>query len=288
MNLRSIALILAAFFAATLSASAQKPQLYISNESHNSLELLDLNSLAITTLYTVGTGSTWHLDDMTLNSAGQLIYSVNQQGMVDLYDPVANQNSILVSGYKWVRDLAIDPGGQSMLFGVYSPGSIYRYNFTTKAVTLLLKKLGTCDGIAYDVYGNLYAVANHNTIIQINPTTGAILYTLTLEAHKGVNGGDGLTYDSYTGALWATHDGTTGFSLIKIPVTASGFSSGTTFTTYPVTGFSSLDGIKSDGKGNLYIGALWEAAVYNIPTNTITQSIVVEGADGVSLVPGTY
>jgi len=48
------------------------------------------------------------------------------------------------------------------------------------------------------------------------------------------------------------------------------------------------DGIKSDGKGNLYIGAIHTVAVYNIPTNTVTRNIVVKGADGVSLVPGTY
>ena len=48
------------------------------------------------------------------------------------------------------------------------------------------------------------------------------------------------------------------------------------------------DGIKSDGKGNLYIGALWTAVEYNIPTDTITRRFVVKGADGVALVPGTY
>jgi hypothetical protein len=48
-----------------------------------------------------------------------------------------------------------------------------------------------------------------------------------------------------------------------------------------------VDGIKSDGKGNLYIGAIWSALVYNIPSNTITENIVVKGADGVGLVPGT-
>ena len=95
-----------------------------------------------------------------------------------------------------------------------------------------------------------------------------------------------MTYDSYTGSLWATHDGTTGNGLLQIPVTAAGL--GSTFSFYPTPGVSAPDGIKSDGKGNLYIGAIWTLAVYNIPTNTITQNVVVKGADGVSLVPGTY
>jgi sugar lactone lactonase YvrE len=89
--------------------------------------------------------------------------------------------------------------------------------------------------------------------------------------------------------LWATHDGTLGGGVLEIPVSPSGFASTSPgFTFYPMPGIGNLDGIKSDGKGNLYIGAIWTAIVYNIPTNTVTHSITVKGADGVSLVPGTY
>lgn len=264
----------------TVFASAQ--QLYISNEPKKSLELLNLANSQITTLYT----ATADLDDLTLNSAGQLIYSIPSLGEVDLYDPVAKTNKVLVTGLKYARDLEIEPGGQTMLIAIYTGGKIMRYNFTTGTTTLLVQKLGTCDGITYDPYGNLYAVANHNTIVQINPATGAVLKTLVLEPHQGVNGGDGLTYDPYTGSLWATHDGTLGFGVLQIPVSASGFSS--SFSLYLTPGVTALDGIKSDGKGNLYIGAIHTLAVYNIPTNTVTKDIVVNGADGVSLVPGTY
>jgi hypothetical protein len=85
--------------------------------------------------------------------------------------------------------------------------------------------------------------------------------------------------------LWVTHDGTTGSGLLEIPTDLS------TFTYYD---FSKVihapDGIKSDGKGNLYVGALWTAATFNIQGSapTLTHSYVVKGADGVSLVPGTY
>ena len=280
-TLREIGIVLIFALMSTFSASAQ--QLYITNESHSSIELLNINTSVLTTLYNIG----GQPDDLTLNSQGQLLYTVPIAGTVNLWDPKTGINTTLVSGEKWARDLEIEPGGQTMLIAVYTPGSIVRYNFTTKTTTTLIKKLGTCDGIAYDPYGNLYAVANHNTIIQINPTTGAIINTLVLEPHQGVNGGDGLTYDSYSGSLWATHDGTTGFGVIKIPVSASGFTSAG-FTFYPSTAFSSPDGIKSDGKGNLYIGAIWTAVIYNIPTNSVTYSFVAKGADGVSLVPGTY
>ena len=282
VTLRGIGLGFTLVLLITFSSSAQ--QLYISNEPQKSLQLLDLNTSPsqITTLYKVGA----KLDDLTLNSAGQLIYSVPSLGTVSLYDPTTGQNTILVSGLKYARDLAVEPGGQTMLIAIYSPGAIVRFNFATGTTTVLAKKLGTCDGIAYDPYGNLYAVANHNTIVQIDPVTGAILNTLVLEPHYKVNGGDGLTYDSYSGSLWATHDGTTGNGLLQIPVTAAGFSSG--FSFYLTPGVNAPDGIKSDGKGNLYIGAIWTVAVYNIPTNTVTKNIAVKGADGLALVPGTY
>ncbi len=275
-----------------LAASSAAQQLYITNESNSTLELLNLNTSALTILYNVGIKP----DDLILNSAGQLIYSVggSTTGAVNLYDPNTGQNSVLVTGVPYARDLQIEPGGQTMLIAQYTgPASIWRYNFATHTATVLVgkaAKLGTCDGIAYDNYGNLYAVADHNTIVQINPVTGAILATLVLEPHSGVNGGDGLTYDSFTGSLWGTHDGKVlGTGLIQIHVLPSGFASTDPgYTFYPLTGIGNADGIKSDGKGNLYVGAIWTALEYNIPTNTITKNIVVKGADGVSLVPGSY
>jgi hypothetical protein len=285
-TLRGIGLLFTLILLITFSSSAQ--QLYISNEPLMRLQLLNLDTTPpqITTLFQLTTD----LDDLTLNSAGQLLYSIPSLGQVDLFDPVTGQNTTLVSGLKYARDLEIEPGGQTMLIAIYSPGEIVRFNFSTGTTTVLTKKLGSCNGIAYDPNGNLYAVAGFNTIVQINPVTGAILDTLVLEPHHGINGADGLTYDSYTNSLWATHAGTTGLGVVQIPVTAAGLGSSFSLFLTPslkLTG-SAPDGIKSDGKGNLYIGAIWTAAVYNIPTNTITQNIVVKGADGVSLVPGTY
>ena len=260
-------------------------QLYYASESQRKLQLLDLGTKQITTLY----NTAGKPDDLILNSAGQLIYSIPGLGQINLYDPTTGQNTTLVSGLTYARDLEIEPGGQTMLIAIYSPGNIVRFNFATGATTVLTTKLRTCDGIKYDPYGNLYAVANHNTVVQIDPTTGAILDTLVLEPHDGVNGGDGLTFDSYSNSLWTTHDGTTGLGLVQIPVTPSGL--GATFTYYnqtnQLTGVAP-DGIKSDDQGNLYIGGIFKVFVYNIPSNAITEIVVAKGADGVSLVPGTY
>jgi hypothetical protein len=278
---RFFAIVSALILATVFSVNAQ--QVYIANESQSKLQLLNLANSQFTTLYEIGGKP----DDLILNANGKLLYTVPIAGTVNQWDPVTQQNTVIVSNLKWARDLEIEPGGQTMLIAVYAPGEIVRYNFTTGTTTTLIKKLGSCDGVKYDPYGNLYAVANHNTIIQINPTTGAIINTLVLEPHHGVNGGDGLTYDSYSNSLWATHDGTTGAGLLQIPVSPSGFTTAG-FTFFPSTKYAAPDGIKSDGKGNLYVGSIATFFVYNIPTNTVTTSLVASGADGVSLVPGTY
>lgn len=257
-------------------------QAYIANESQKKLMQLDFATRLQTTLYTMAAEP----DDLTLNSQGQILYSVPATGTICMYDPATGNNTTLLSGTKWVRDLVMEPGGTSMLIAVYSPGQILRYNFLTGTTSVLSKKLGTVDGLAYDPAGDLFAVANHNTIVQIDPVSGQVLKTLVLEPHLGVNGGDGMVYDSYTGQLWVTHDGklATGpeGGLIEIPTDLSGF------TLYQTGKIQSPDGIDSDGKGNLYIGAVWRAVEYNIPTDSIKKSFVVKGADGISLVPGTY
>lgn len=280
-TIRGILIHCTLLFAIATHSSAQ--QIYIANEPQESLEKLDFTSGLVTTLYHIGAKP----DDLVLNSQGQLIYSVGGTlGDIHLFDPVTGSDTVLVSGLKYARDLTIEPGGASMLISLYVQGEIVRFNFVTGTTTVLFKKKGTVDGTAYDASGNLFAVANHNTVVQIDPVTGAVLKTLVLEPHVGVNGGDGMTYDSYTGQLWISHDGklATGpeGGLIEIPTDLSGF------TSYQTGKINDPDGIKSDGKGNLYIGAIWTAIEYNIPTDTVVKSVNVKGADGVALVPGTY
>jgi hypothetical protein len=242
----------------------------------------------LTTLYEIGAAA----DDMLVSSSGQIIYTVPNAGTLNSFNPATGVNTVLASGINGARDVTMEPSGQTLLVSEYAdPAEIYRYSFVTGKATVFFPKtkgITTFDGVAYDGYGNLYAVATHNTIIQINPVSGAIIATLTIEPHSGINGGDGLTYDPYTNCMWATADGKVmGTGLLKIPVQPSGFVSiSPGYTFYPLS-VGNVDGIKSDGKGNLYIGAIWSALVYNIPSNTITENIVVKGADGVGLVPGT-
>ncbi|MGA9978418.1 MAG: hypothetical protein WBQ08_07280 [Candidatus Sulfotelmatobacter sp.] len=282
MLLRRVILSSIILFTAVSPLVAQ--QMYITNEAGETLQLLDWNTRTLSVLYNIGAKP----DDLTLSPSGQLIYSIPALGNVDMYDPTTGTNSVLITGAMYARDLLIEPGGQTMLVALET-GKILRYNFTAGTAVTLSQKLGSCDGIAYDGFGNLYAVAHHNTIVQIDPVSGAVLSTLVLEPHHVTNGADGMVYDPFTGNLWATHSGTTGNGVIEIFTSAAGFTSAgfTYFELNPHFGFVP-DGVKSDGKGNLYIGAIWTAAIYNIPTNTLTNYFVAKSADGVSLVPGTY
>lgn len=300
-KLRLIAGMSVIYLVSTLSASAQvqpaPAQIYISNEGQSSLQQLNFTTGKLTTLYATAPKP----DDCIVNSAGQIIYSVPDSDTVEMYDPATGIHSILATGIPGARDLEIEPGGQTMLIAkVSSPPEIIRYTFSTGTWVVFVPKAtfgngGSANGITYDPNGNLYAVMNRNTIAQINPVTGAVIANLLTEPRNGANGSDGLTYDSFTNSLWSTHAGKVlGGGLIQIPLQPSGFvpsttnSSGYEFTFIPTPTVSAPDGIKSDGKGNLYVGAIHTALVYNIPTSAITYSIVTKGADGVALVPGTY
>jgi len=273
----------------TMSVTAQVAQIYAACEGKSTLSQYDYVTGVETTLY----NTTGHPDDLVLNSLGQLIYSVPTQGTVNLFDPTTGINTVLATNIGGARDLIITPDGNNLMIAKNaSPASIYEYNFSSGTTTIFFPKtkgITSMNGLSFDVYGNFYAVANRTEILQLNPQTAAIVNTLVLETGKA-GGADGLTYDSYTNSLWTTHDSNTlGDGLVQIPVQASGFvSTPPGFSFYPINNMGGLDGIKSDGSGNLYIGAIWTAPVYNIPTNTLLYNPVVKGADGVALVPDTY
>jgi WD40 repeat protein len=272
-----------------IPAMSQLAQIYAASESFKELVQYDYATGKETILYdTVG-----EPDDLIVNSAGQLIYSVPTQGTVNLWDPGTGINTVLTY-LDGARDLIITPDGQNLMIArIDDPPSIWEYNFASGSTSVFFPKtkgITSMDGLAFDPYGNFYAVASKNTIIQLNPQTGAIINTLVIEPHNGVNGADGLTYDSYSNSLWATHLGKVwGGGLLQFPVQPSGFASTSPgFTFYPLPTVGAPDGIKSDGQGNLYIGAIHTAPVFNIPTQTLVTNPTVKGSDGVALVPGSY
>ena len=222
-------------------------------------------------------------DSLIVDSLGRILYTTQKIGTVSIYDPSTGTNSVIVSGLSFPRDLIFDPGQTTILVSNFGKGEIDRVNLVTGTLTPLLKKQGTVDGLAYDPQGQLFAVVNHHTqIVQLDPNTGKILKTLTVVTNHpvGYYGLDGLTYDSFTGQLWATDVGTAANCLVEIPTDLSGFQ------LFQVGNMPTPDGLVSDGNGNLYIGVnLVKVFEYNIPSDTITKQVKVKQVDDVALVP---
>jgi hypothetical protein len=292
---RTCGLILMFLVGLGVTSSAQ--QFYATSETTGQLELIDLPAKTMTTVYTAAGKP----DSILINSKKQLIYDLSPQGILALYDPATQTDTVLLTNLKSPRDLLFDvptacnpnANANTMLVAEYGIGQIIRYDFTTGTSVNLGKQLGSAassfsvDGLSYDAQGNLFAVASHNTVVQLDPCTGDVLKTLVLEPHYKVDGGDGMVYDPYSGQLWISHDGSNNANgLIEVPTDLSSFSlfqSGE----IPVP-----DGIVSDGKGNLYIGAgLLRLMVYNIPSDTLAasspNSMLVPGIDSLALIAGT-
>jgi sugar lactone lactonase YvrE len=255
--------------------------LYATGEASQLLQEVNMTTGAVTVLANL----TNRPDSLILDSQGRLLYTTGGSGTgtVSMYDPSTKTVSVVMTGLTYPRDLIFDPGQTSLLVSNFGLGQILRLNLSTGAVTTLLTGQGTVDGLAYDPAGQLFAVVNHHTqIVQLDPTSGAILKTLTVVTDHtvGYYGLDGLTYDSYTGDLWVSDVGTAANCLVEVPTDLSGF------TLFQVGNFPSPDGIISDGHGNLFVGAGLVAVIeYNIPTNTITKRVKVSTVDDVVMVP---
>ena len=269
------------------SSSSPQATFYVTDEPGERLYELNYATGAITTVYNIGGKP----DSLVIDpSTGEIFYSVASLRNLSKFDPLTGTNTIVadfgsssaIPGYP--RDLVLEPGGSTLLLGLYSPGKIVRFDISSGSVTTLSSNLGSVDGLAYDPSGNLFAVANHNTIVQIDPTSGAVLKTLLLEPHSAINGADGLTYDPFSLHLWATTDGsgtgTLDNGLIEIATDLSGF------VPFQIGKISVPDGLVPDGQGNLYVASgLAHLMKYNIPSDTILDIVNAPGIDDPVLLP---
>lgn len=260
--------------------------LYATGESVQKLFTVDMSTGEVTPLASL----TNRPDSLIVDSDGRILFTTGgPAGTVSRFDPSTGLVSVIASGLSYPRDLVFDPSQSSILVSNFGRGQIVRINLVTGTVTPLISKLGTVDGLAYDAIGHLFAVVNHHDqVIQIDPSSGAILKTLTVITNSPVGwyGLDGLTYDSYTGRLWAADVGSgtdcaSGANcLVEIRTDLS------SFNFFQAGSIPAPDGIISDGKGNLFVGAGAVVALeYNIPTDTVVNRVKVPSVDDVALVP---
>ena len=280
---------LAAFAALilTVGSASADTVIYATSRENSQLLKVNLTTNMVTVIKTTGINPP---DSMVVDSLGRLIYDLTDPLASELhrFDPIANTDTVLATGANGLsdpQDIVLEPGGNSVLVSNFLTGTITRTNLTTLVTTTLVAGVVHPEGLAYDGAGNLFALLGFggtSTLNQINPVTGAILKTSA--AFDSTNSLDGLTYDSFTGFLYATSK--VGSVIYKInPATLAA-------TLVPGSNIPTPDGLFSDNNGLLYIAARGDSHVYsfNLTTNTATQLTLVPGIDdlgGLVLSPPT-
>ena len=223
------------------------------------------------------------VDSLVFDSAGRIIYSQAASGGVRRFDPATGIDELLAGGLLVPADLALEPGGNSVLVSQFGGGVISRIDLLTNALTTLGTYGGNPEGLAYDASGRLFAnlgvrdIFADKYLAELDPITGAIL-----QQSPGITSLDGLTYDSYTGQLFASLL----FGNLVCRYNPDSLAAGPTFCHGVIPG---PDGLTSDGLGNLFIAATGAASIYryNIPTDTITQQTFVLGLDDLAPASGS-
>jgi sugar lactone lactonase YvrE len=218
-------------------------------------------------------------DSLIFDTHGNIIYSTVLQGQVRSYNPSTKIDTLLGGGLAAPADLALTPGGSSVLVSEANGGKIFKINLTTGKGSNLGSYGGNPQGLAFDTAGHLFAVLGFRSstaasfIAQLDPTTGAILNQSANEISL-----DGLTYDPFSGKLYSGSFGGSGlyqFDPATLNATLLANSTGVKF-----------DGLTTDSAGNLYLAAGGFIYQYNLPTSTLTQETPVPGLDDLAPVTG--
>ncbi len=254
--------------------------LYATSQTSNQILRVDLTTNQVTPILNASAP----VDSLIFDSHGDLIYSENTNDQVRIYNPNTHVDSLLASfssGSSPV-DLALAPGGQSVYVSLYGASEIDKIDLSTGKLALLGTYGGNPEGLAFDSQGHLFANLGvrdsgaDKYVAQIDPITGAVLAT---SAHYSSL--DGLTYDRYTGQLYAA-------SLDSSDIVKFNPNNLSSSSILPSSGVGNPDGIVSDGKGNLIIASRqnYDIYTYNLKTSTLTQNTYVNGLDDIAPLSG--
>ena len=128
------------------------------------------------------------LDSLIFDGTGtKIIYSIIGTNNIGIYNMVSQSNAVLNTSAPvgpGAADMTLEPSRTTFLLSNAQAGAtIQRINPITGATTTLSTgaQLGNVrpDGLAYDNNGHLFVVLNTSQVAQIDPTTGAILKTIS-------------------------------------------------------------------------------------------------------------
>jgi len=208
----------------------------------------------------------------------EIIYALSATGQIHMFNPYNNTDTLMVSGLTTPLDIVMDPGCKSFLISDPGANKIYRFTFAGNVLTTFYSG-DTIRGIVYDTGGNLFA--NDVTLNAVVQFTSMGVVTNQTPSSSPLTAPEGLTYDNKTRDLYATSS--TGQVLYQIT------DSLLTVTTIPFAHGPELEGITSDGQGNLYVvggngtsNVLYE---YTVSTGTLKTFNSAGGLDRIALVP---
>jgi sugar lactone lactonase YvrE len=266
-----------------VSGRAQAAELYATSIAGSQIDKVDTVANTVTTYLNTPSAA----DSIMFDSTQRVIYTQLFSGQVRRFDPTNSTDVAIAGGFNEPADITLEPGGQTMLVSEFLGGKIDRVNLTTNAVSTLLAPGANPEGLAYDgarLFANLGSRSGGPTgkfVAEINPTTGAILAT-----SPDLDSLDGLTFDPYTGLLYATSV----FGNLVYSIDPNNLSVVHDVTS-KIGSIPGPDGITTDGVGNIYIassGSLGDSHIYQLDliNQTLTQKTFVNGLDDLAPLSG--
>ena len=252
-------------------SAAKGATLYATSVVTNQILRVDTLTDSVTPLLNSSGG----VDSLVFDLSGRIIYSQSASGEVRRFDPNTGVDEQLAAGLNVPADLVLEPGGGSVLVSQFGGGTISRIDLGTDALTTLGTYVGNPEGLAYDPSGRLFAnlgvrdVSANKFLVELDPSTGAIL-----QQSPNLTSLDGLTYDAFTGQLYASlllGNQVCGFDpddLAAGPTICRGV-------------IPNPDGLTSDGAGSLFVAAIGDSRIYqyDFASDTLTPRTFVLGLD---------
>jgi hypothetical protein len=219
-------------------------------------------------------------DGIILGPHQTIIYTLSGAGEVHSFDPYTHIDSVLATGLSSPVDVVLEPGCATILVSDIGVNKIFRITLASKALTTFYNGTDEMKGLVYNPSGQLFASDDTlQAVVQLNSTTGAIISQTP--SNMPLIALDGITYDAHTQKLFATST--------SAQVVYSISSDLTTVTTIGFSNVPILEGIVSDGGGNLYVvggnGTTNMIFKYAIITATTTTLNTVPGLDDIALIP---
>jgi len=218
-------------------------------------------------------------DGVILGPYEQIIYALAGAGEVHSFNPYTKTDTTLATGLSSPVNIVLEPGCKSILVSDIGVDKIFRIELSSHALTTFYNGPDKMEGLVYTVGGQLFANDDQlNAIVEFSNAGTIIAQT---SSTSPLTTPDGLTYDARTNALYATSN--TGQLIYQVSTDL------TTVTTISFPLAPILEGIVSDGGGNLYVvgvnGTTSTIFKYTILTAKQTTLNTVPGLDDIALIP---